>query len=144
MADEVKLAFGKDGKAVMLNEEYTIYCADKENFEKVKKAVEKQIPKKPKHIHEEYEKHQWKRDENGNIDEWTFEVGFCNGVSCERCYTTHCIHCNPDYDNEPCIVDKYVCPNCETKVYSFKKEIKYCEICGQALDWSDTKKGEAR
>ena len=41
------LAFDKDGKARVLNEDYTIYCADKETFEKVKEAVEKQIPKKP-------------------------------------------------------------------------------------------------
>lgn len=41
------LVFGKDGKAMVLNEDYVIYCADKETFEKVKEAVEKQIPKKP-------------------------------------------------------------------------------------------------
>lgn len=42
------LVFGKDGKATILNEDYVIYCADEETFEKVKGAVEKQIPKKPK------------------------------------------------------------------------------------------------
>lgn len=42
------LVFGKDGKATILNEDYVIYCADEETFEKVKKAVEKQEPKKPK------------------------------------------------------------------------------------------------
>lgn len=41
------IAFGKDGKARVLNEDYVIYCADKETFEKVKEAVKKQIPKKP-------------------------------------------------------------------------------------------------
>lgn len=41
------IAFGKDGKARVLNEDYVIYCADKETFEKVKEAVEKQISKKP-------------------------------------------------------------------------------------------------
>ena len=40
------LVFGKDGKARLLNEDYVIYCADKETFEKVKEAVEKQKPKK--------------------------------------------------------------------------------------------------
>ena len=40
------LVFGKDGKARVLNEEYTIYCADEETFEMVKSAVEKQMPKK--------------------------------------------------------------------------------------------------
>ena len=42
------LVFGKDGKATILNEDYVIYCADEETFEKVKAAVEKQTPKKPK------------------------------------------------------------------------------------------------
>ena len=41
------LVFGKDGKAMVLNEDYVIYCADEETFEMVKAAVEKQIPKKP-------------------------------------------------------------------------------------------------
>ena len=41
------LVFGKDGKATILNEDYVIYCADEETFEKVKGAVGKQIPKKP-------------------------------------------------------------------------------------------------
>ena len=41
------IAFGKDGKARVLNEDYVIYCADKETFEKVKEALEKQTPKKP-------------------------------------------------------------------------------------------------
>lgn len=47
MANEIKIAFDEDGKARVLNEDYTIYCADKETFEKVKEAVEKQMPKKP-------------------------------------------------------------------------------------------------
>ena len=48
--DEINLAFGKDGKARVLNEDYAIYCADKETFEKVKEAVEKQTPKKVKSV----------------------------------------------------------------------------------------------
>lgn len=40
------LVFGKDGKARVLNEDYVIYCADEETFEKVKAAVGKQTPKK--------------------------------------------------------------------------------------------------
>lgn len=40
------LVFGKDGKARVLNEDYAIYCADEETFEKVKAAVGKQIAKK--------------------------------------------------------------------------------------------------
>ena len=100
------------------------------------KALEKQTPKKPKHIHEEYEKHQWKRDKYGNIDEWAVSGGFCNGPMCERCYHSTCMHCNPDYDNEPCVVDKDLCPNCSKELSGWDKD-RYCTDCGQALDWGD-------
>lgn len=43
------LVFGKDGKARVLNEDYVIYCADEETFEKVKAAVENYTSKKPFH-----------------------------------------------------------------------------------------------
>ena len=100
------------------------------------KALEKQTPKKPKHIHEEYEKHQWKRDKYGNIDEWAVSGGFCNGPMCERCYHSTCMHCNPDYDNEPCVVDKDLCPNCSKELSGWDED-RYCTDCGQALDWGD-------
>lgn len=48
------LVFGKDGKATILNEDYVIYCADEETFEKVKGAVGKQIPKKPYYFGDGY------------------------------------------------------------------------------------------
>lgn len=99
-------------------------------------SMEKQIPKKPKHIHEEYEKHQWKKKENGEVDDWAWGSGFCNGVVCERCGESICVHCNPDYDDEPCIVDKDVCPTCGNVVYRYENK-KYCGECGQALKWSE-------
>ena len=40
-------------------------------------------------------KHKWKLDEHGKPDEWVWEIGFCNGVYCERCGKYVCIHCNP-------------------------------------------------
>lgn len=46
MQNEIKIAFGEDGKARVLNEEYTVYCANEEIFKKLKEAWEKQIPKK--------------------------------------------------------------------------------------------------
>lgn len=46
MDNGIKLVFGKDGKARILNEDYTIYCADKKTFEKVKEAVEKMSEEK--------------------------------------------------------------------------------------------------
>ncbi len=99
-------------------------------------ALGKQIPKKPKHIHKEYEKHEWKKDEDGNIDLWAMEYEHHNGPRCERCGESYCAHCNPDYDDEPCITDKNYCPTCGKSVYSFEKK-SFCVHCGQPLDWSD-------
>ena len=42
-------------------------------------------------------KHNWERDENGNINEWAWEAGFHNGVFCVDCGKSVCVHCNPDY-----------------------------------------------
>lgn len=95
-------------------------------------AIEKQIPKKPIHIHEEYDKHDWYKDEDGNIDEFAFEWAFHNGVVCKRCQKTYCVHCDPNYDNDKCIVNEYKCPTCSALI----TRSKLCENCGQVLDWS--------
>ena len=42
-------------------------------------------------------KHNWKKDENGNVNEWAWESGFHNGVICMNCGRSVCIHCEPDY-----------------------------------------------
>lgn len=106
-------------------------------FDVAIEACEKQMPKRPKHIHEEHKKHEWKKDRHGNIDLWAFEYEYHNGPQCERCGESYCEHCDPHYDSKPCVVDKYVCPTCGKSVYSFKKK-SFCEYCGQAIDWSDT------
>lgn len=98
----------------------------------IKSALEKQIPKNPIHIHEEYEKHQWRKNDNGEVDEWAFSSGYCNGVVCERCHDVECVICNPDYDNKPCIIDKYLCPLCHLELLPNEHHCK----CGQTLDWS--------
>ena len=49
-------------------------------------ALEKQIPQKPIHIHEEHSEHLWKRDENGEIDVWAYEEG---QVSAEFAFQEH-------------------------------------------------------
>ena len=109
---------------------------EKKCFEIIKESLEKQIPKKPKHIHEEYEKHQWQKKKNGEVDDWAWGSGFCNGVVCERCGETICVHCNPNYDDEPCIVDKDLCPNCGKQVWSYEHK-NYCSECGQSLKWDE-------
>ena len=104
--------------------------------EELKEAREKQVAKNPTHIHEEYEKHQWKKKKNGEVDDWAWGSGFCNGVVCERCGESICVHCNPNYDDEPCIVDKDLCPNCGKQVWSIENK-NYCSECGQKLDWEE-------
>lgn len=99
-------------------------------------ALEKQIPKKPIHIHEEHSEHLWRRDKNGEIDLWAFELGYCNGPVCTRCWHSECEHCNEDWETdstEPCVIDRDICPSCGYKL----SKAKYCPDCGQALDWSE-------
>lgn len=101
------------------------------------KALEKQIPKKPIHIHEVYPKHDWKLDEDGEIDLWAMSVGYCNGPVCKRCHTSVCEICNPDYDKEECEVDEMHCPGCNEEIDWPYEKNKFCRNCGQALDWSN-------
>lgn len=49
MSKELILTFDNEGKAHVLNEDYAIYCENKETFGKVKEAVEKQKEKKVNH-----------------------------------------------------------------------------------------------
>lgn len=42
-------------------------------------------------------KHNWEKDENGNVNEWAWESGFHNGVFCVDCGKSVCVHCDPDY-----------------------------------------------
>lgn len=97
-------------------------------------ALEKQIPKNPNHKYIKYGRHKWKKDEYGKIDDLAWKYKFCNGVVCERCGESVCVHCNPDYDKlDDCEANIYSCPFCDKKV-GYRQ--KYCD-CGQKLDWSD-------
>lgn len=96
-------------------------------------ALEKQIAKKPIHIRKEYDKHNWRKDENGKIDLFAWENGFCNGPICEQCGETPCANCDPDYDDEKCVNEYHICPECGKRVTkTFSKN--YCQ-CGQRLEW---------
>lgn len=97
------------------------------------KAIDKQIQKKPIHVHQVYPKHDWMLDSNGTIDMAAFEAGYCNGPMCRRCYHSVCVHCNSDWDNDECVIDEDHCPSCNKKI---TKNNKFCPDCGQALDWS--------
>ena len=97
-------------------------------------ALEKQIPKKPKSTHIKYGKHTWAKKENGEIDDFAFDYEYHNGVVCEVCGKTVCVHCNPQYDRlTDCEDEYYNCPSCGKKIFS---AYKYCD-CGQKIDWSD-------
>lgn len=100
-------------------------------------ALGKQIPQKPDHIYERYPKHDWYRDDNGEIDMWFMDVGFHNGPGCKRCHATFCEHCDPDWDEEECTVDEMRCPTCGEKIDWPYEKNKYCRNCGQALDWCE-------
>lgn len=92
-------------------------------------------PKKPEHFYKKYGKHTWRKDKSGEIDDFAWEADYHNGVICEVCGQTVCVHCNPDYDElEDCEEEYYICPNCGEKYYSIPK---ICGKCGQFLDRSD-------
>lgn len=98
-------------------------------------ALEKQIPKKPKHTYIKHGKHTWKKNENGEIDDFAWDYDYHNGVVCEVCGEAVCVHCNPDYmELDDCEEEHWSCSSCGKEVY---RNTKYCD-CGQKLDWSDT------
>ena len=98
------------------------------------------IPKKPIHIHEEHSEHLWQRNADGTIDTSAMISGFHNGPYCTRCHHSECEHCNPNWETEPeepCVVDKDICPTCGKEIDCWHRG-NYCYECGQALDWSET------
>ena len=114
----------------MFNKEQIAYNMAIELFKK-------QIPMKPKHTLIKYGKHKWKRDENGNIDEFAWDFDYHNGVMCEVCGECYCVHCDPDYDKlEDCETEDWSCPVCNSIVY-FNSFV--CENCMQKLNWDEYK-----
>ena len=125
LADACKLAIKALGEVQQYREIGTL--------EECRAAVEKQIPKKPKHTYIKHGKHTWKKDKNGEIDNFAWGFDYHNGVVCEVCGKTVCVHCNPNYDElEDCEVNIYNCPSCDKEVCYNQK---HCD-CDQLLDWS--------
>ena len=93
---------------------------------------------KVKHIYEEYPKHDWELDKDGNIDLWAWESGYHAGPMCKRCAATPCCYCETEeeWNKGPCIEDKWICPQCGKRLYTMDK-YNYCPMCGEQLDWSD-------
>lgn len=89
------------------------------------------------HIHNEYPKHDWIKDENGEIDEWCYENEYHHGPMCSRCYESFCVYCESYEDHKgPCATDEYKCPKCGHKL-GHNTNYNFCFNCGQALDWSE-------
>lgn len=98
-------------------------------------ALEKQDPKEPVHVHEKYPEHDWKRDEENEIDMFAFSDGFCNGPVCKRCNYSFCEHCESDgWNKKSCVIDEYHCPKCGSRIIN---GTKFCNFCGQALKWNE-------
>ena len=52
-------------------------------------------------------KHKWKLRQDGTPDVWAWESEFHNGVYCERCGKTVCIHCHDDWEEmDDCVENK--------------------------------------
>lgn len=100
-------------------------------------AIDKFIPKKPVHIYEEYDHHEWEKNPDGSINECAWDYGTHNGVACERCNQTYCVFCDPDYDEkgDKCIIDEHYCPNCGKYIISSDE---YCNKCGQHIAWGES------
>ena len=75
----------------------------------------------------EVNEHMWKRDENGEIDEWGWENGYHNGPVCKLCYYSPCIHCKPDYESTECREISYKCSVCGTHK---EEKTDFCPDCG--------------
>lgn len=93
-------------------------------------ALEKQLPKKPKHIHANYGKHLWKKNTDGSVDMKAFDGGI-NGYAaeCERCGSL--AFYEELLEDEDCEVDEYYCPSCNCRVPKGENACK----CGQRIDW---------
>lgn len=135
MTHEKAVAYLKGKK--QLNAYYVAGYDDSESSKAIDMAIEaleKQIPKKPIHIHEEFDKHDWHKNKDGTVDKCAFEYEYHIGVVCKRCGESVCVLCHEDYDEYAgkCVIDKDNCPACGKRVSSIDK---CCRRCGQALDW---------
>lgn len=111
-------------------------CADCRSKLKIEAALLQATPLAPIHVNETHEQHLWQTNSKGEIDEWAHSNGYHNGPVCLRCGATPCVHCDPNYNDTPCIVDHFICPRCGKRIYFGDK---FCEHCGQTIDVSKYK-----
>lgn len=77
-------------------------------------------------------KHLWYKDENGDIDVWRYEGGFCNGPECQICHEAFCENCTPDWADTECETGHYYCSECAKT--SRDAHENYCPNCGAKMD----------
>lgn len=46
--------------------------------------------------------HEWEIDDDGEIDNFAYSAGFCNGPVCKKCGKSFCKHCKNEFDIEEC------------------------------------------
>ena len=89
----------------------------------------------------EWNEHDFERDNDGEIDDWAFSIGYCNGPVCQRCYYSFCKHCVDNYqdalkDDLPCVVEapdyisdfKQVLDKAEAFVIKNQSNLSYYEV----------------
>lgn len=82
-------------------------------------------------------KHKWLLREDGTINEFAFNQGFCNGPVCEICGSGVCVHCNPDWKQSKCDDEHFECSECG-EISEYGKE-KFCPECGTPMDEGEIK-----
>ena len=75
-------------------------------------------------------KHMWKKDANGEIDEFAWDNEFHNGPYCTHCFSTPCVHCKPDYEELETCHEHYMCNRCGR--HSLYKD-PFC-TCGAVME----------
>ena len=75
-------------------------------------------------------KHKWRTREDGEIDEFAWDYEYHNGVICDICGFSPCIHCHPDYDEDDDCNEHFVCSECGRHE---KEQHLYCH-CGAKMD----------
>ena len=79
----------------------------------------------------ETHEHKWKKDERGEIDEFSWFRGYCNGVTCEICGEQICVHCHPEWRNKFCYEVSYKCSICGAHEVT---KSNYCRECGAKME----------
>ena len=75
----------------------------------------------------EVNEHIWKKNDSGESDEWAWEYGYHNGVTCLVCGISHCVHCVPHWEKTKCKIITYRCSKCNA--HKIEKS-NFCPECG--------------